>query len=117
MPNATDVVTHGEVTLAIDGRIAIITVVNEGKLNAYTPQMMTQLSAHLTAFDDDDDLWVAVLRSAGDNTTAGLDMPKFFDADGMVDAVPPGQVDPFGLARRCRKPIVAVVQGITFTVG
>jgi enoyl-CoA hydratase len=117
MPNATDLVKQGEVTLAIDGHIAIITVENEAKLNAYTPQMMTQLSTHLTAFDDDDDLWVAILCSAGDHTTAGLDMPKFFSAHGMVDAVPEGQVDPFGLTRRCRKPVIAVVQGITYTVG
>ena len=60
---------------------------------------------------------MAILRSAGDHTTAGLDMPKFFSADGMVDAVPEGQVDPFGLTRRCRKPVIAVVQGITYTVG
>src|SRR4051794_12038020 len=117
MPNAADLLKQGEVTLAIDGHIAIITVENEAKRNAYTPQMIAQLSTHLTAFDDDDDLWVAILRSSGDHTTAGLDMPKFFSADGMVDAVPEGQVDPFGLNRRCRKPLVAVVQGITYTVG
>jgi len=117
MPNATDLVKRGEVNLAIDGHIAIITVENEAKRNAYTPEMIAQLSTHLTAFDDDDELWVAILRSAGDHTTAGLDMPRFFSADGMVDAVPEGQVDPFGLGRRCRKPLVAVVQGITYTVG
>lgn len=111
------VVTEGAVTLTTEGHTAIITVENEAKLNAYTPEMIAQLSDHLTAFDEDDDLWVAVFRSAGEHTTAGLDMPKFFGPDGMVQAVPPGQVDPFGLARRCRKPIVAAVQGITFTVG
>lgn len=107
----------GAVSLRIDGHIAIITVDNVAKLNAFTPEMMAQLSTHLTTFDDDDDLWVAVLHSAGEHTTAGLDMPKFFGPDGMLDAVPDGQVDPFGLARRCRKPIVAVVQGITYTIG
>jgi enoyl-CoA hydratase len=117
MPNTTDVVTRGQVTLETEGHIAIITVDNQAKLNSYTPEMMTQLSTHLTAFDDDDDLWVAVFRSAGDHTTAGLDMPKFFGPHGMVDAVPEAQVDPFGLTRRCRKPVIAVVQGITYTVG
>jgi enoyl-CoA hydratase len=117
MTTTADVATHGEVTIAIDGHIAIITVENKAKLNAYTPEMIAQLSTHLTAFDEDDELWVAILRSAGEHTTAGLDMSKFFSADGMVDAVPSGQVDPFGLTRRCRKPVVAVVQGITYTVG
>lgn len=110
-------VKQGAVTLTTDSHIAIITVDNVAKLNAFTPEMMAQLSTHLTTFDDDDDLWVAVLRSAGEHTTAGLDMPKFFRPDGMVQAVPSGQVDPFGLTRRCRKPLVAVVQGITYTVG
>src|SRR5438067_11563185 len=107
----TEVATQGAVTMTTEGHVAVITVANEAKLNAYTPEMMTQLSTHLTAFDDDDDLWVAILRSAGEHTTAGLDMAMFFGPDGMVDAVPEGQVDPFGLTRRCRKPVIAVVQG------
>ncbi|MBT2275898.1 crotonase/enoyl-CoA hydratase family protein [Rhodococcus qingshengii] len=106
----------GQVTFKVDGRIAIITVENESKLNSYTPDMMRQLGQHLTTFDEDDSLWVAVFNSAGENTTAGLDMPKFFGpgADAEFD---PALVDPFALGRRATKPIVAVVQGLTFTVG
>jgi enoyl-CoA hydratase/carnithine racemase len=107
----------GRVSMTVDDHVAIITVDNQAKLNSYTPQMLAELSTHLTTFEDDDDLWVAVLHSAGDHTTAGLDMPQFFSSDGMVQAVPAGQVDPFGLTRRCLKPVVAAVQGITFTVG
>lgn len=117
MPPAADTATQGSVSLRVDGHIAIITVDNVAKLNAFTPEMMAQLSTHLTTFDDDPELWVAVLHAAGEHTTAGLDMPRFFGPDGMLDAVPPGQVDPFGLGRRCRKPLVAVVQGITYTIG
>ena len=106
----------GEVTLEIDGRIAIITVRNESKLNAYTPEMIRQLQQHFTTFDDDDSLWVAVFNSAGENTTAGLDMPKFFGEGGNMD-MDPALVDPFALGRRATKPVVAVVQGLTFTVG
>lgn len=106
----------GEVTLKIDGHIAIITVENESKLNSYTPDMMRQLAQHLTTFEEDDSLWVAVFCSAGKHTTAGLDMPKFFgpEAEEWED---PALIDPFALERRATKPIVAVVQGITFTVG
>lgn len=107
----------GEVTLRIDGRVAMITVDNQAKKNAYSPEMIEQLSDHLTTFDDDDDLWVAVLCSAGDHTTAGLDMPKFFGPSATAKPRDPGKVDPFGLGRRPRKPVIAVVQGITFTVG
>ncbi|WP_369227907.1 crotonase/enoyl-CoA hydratase family protein [Streptomyces sp. R39] len=107
----------GQVTMTTDGRIAVIMVDNQAKRNSYTPGMMDQLSAHLTAFDEDDDLWVAVFCSAGEHTTAGLDMPKFFGPDATWNGPPDGQVDPFGLGRRTGKPVIAVVQGITYTVG
>lgn len=107
----------GEVTMDIDGHIAVITVRNEAKKNSYTPEMTEQLSQHLTAFDDNPDLWVAVFCAAGEHTTAGLDMPKFFGPNATAKPKDPNKVDPFGLARRTTKPVIAVVQGITFTVG
>ena len=108
----------GAVTMRTEGRIAVITVQNEAKKNSYTPEMLEQLSAHLTAFDDDDELWVAVFCSAGEHTTAGLDMPKFFGPDATAKPQRDDMVDPFGLGkRRSRKPVIAVVQGITYTVG
>ena len=67
-----------KVRTAVDGRVFVITVDNVAKKNAFVPEMMTALGAALTAFDRDDELWVAVLCFAGENTTAGLDMPKFF---------------------------------------
>ncbi|MFJ9778981.1 crotonase/enoyl-CoA hydratase family protein [Amycolatopsis sp. NPDC101161] len=106
----------GTVTLRTEDHIAIITVENEAKLNSYTPDMMRQLATHLTTFDEDDTLWAAVFSSAGEHTTAGLDMPKFFGPDADAD-VDPALVDPFALGRRTTKPVVAVVQGYTFTVG
>jgi enoyl-CoA hydratase/carnithine racemase len=43
-------------------------------------------------------------------------MPLFFGPD--ADQGPPSDaVDPFGLRRRLTKPLVAAVQGITFTIG
>lgn len=100
-----------------DGRVAVIMLDNQAKKNSYTPEMMDQLVAHLTAFDEDDDLWVAVVCSAGEHTTAGLDMPKFFGPDATWKGVPDDKVDPFGLGRRTNKPVIAVVQGITYTIG
>lgn len=108
----------GAVTMRTEGRIAVITVQNEAKKNSYTPEMMEQLSGHLTAFDDDDELWVAVFCSAGEHTTAGLDMAKFFGPDASAEPRPDDKVDPFGLGgRRSRKPVIAAAQGITYTVG
>ena len=67
-----------EVRITVDGHICVISLDNVAKKNAITPELMDQLSKHLTTFDNDDNLWVVVLDPAGEHTTAGLDMPKFF---------------------------------------
>lgn len=106
-----------EVRMTIEGHIAIISLDNSTKKNAITPELMQQLSQRLTEFDDNDDLWVAVLDPAGENTTAGLDMPKFFGPTATAKPIPDDQIDPFALKRRCRKPVISVVHGITYTIG
>ena len=44
-------------------------------------------------------------------------MPKFFGPAATAKPHPEGNVDPFGLGKQCRKPIVTAVQGIVYTVG
>lgn len=105
------------VRLTIDGHVAIISLNNVAKKNAITPELMEQLAQHLTTVDNDDNLWVAVLAPDGEHTTAGLDMPKFFGPTATVKPMPEEWVDPFALKKRCRKPIISVVQGITYTIG
>ena len=107
----------GTVRTEVDGRICRIVVDNVAKKNAFTPDMMAELSNAFTAFDADDALWVAVLAFAGDHTTAGLDMPKFFGPAAERRDSPAGNVDPFALKRRTLKPVVAAVQGLCLTVG
>ena len=101
----------------VDGRVLKIVVDNVRKKNAFVPEMMQALTESLTAFDRDDELWVAVLCAAGEHTTAGLDMAKFFGPDAKRVAPAPDAVDPFALQRRTTKPVVAVVQGLTLTIG
>jgi enoyl-CoA hydratase/carnithine racemase len=109
--------TTPEVRMTIENHVAIISVDNAAKKNAFTPEMMQQLSQRLTEFDDDDNLWVAVLDPAGEHTTAGLDMPKFFGPSATAKPIPDHQIDPFGLGKRCRKPVISVVHGITYPIG
>lgn len=71
----------------------------------------------MTLLDQNEDLWVGVLCADGADFTAGLDMPKFFGPKATVKPLPEGNIDPFGLQNRCRKPIVTAVQGIVFTIG
>jgi len=49
-------------------------------------------------------LWVGVLCAAGDNFTAGLDMPKFFGPTAEKRNFKEGNVDAFGLQKRCGEP-------------
>jgi enoyl-CoA hydratase len=115
---------HGVVrTDVVDEHILMMTVDRVEKKNAFTPKIMTELGVALTRLDDDADLFVGVLAFAGDDTTAGLEMPLFFSEQAKRDAAVrkaeqvSEPVDPFGLGRRLRKPRVTAVQGITFTIG
>lgn len=108
---------EGQVRHERHGHVLKIIIDNPAKRNAFVPEMMLQLSAALTLLDEDPDLWVGVLCAVGEHFTAGLDMPKFFGPNATARPRPENQVDPFGLVKRCRKPIVTAVQGICYTVG
>lgn len=113
----SDQQNQARVNLTIDGHVAIISLDNVAKKNAITPELLEQLAQHLTTADRDDNVWVAVLAPEGEHTTAGLDMPKFFGPTATAWELPDDWVDPFALKRRCRKPVISVVQGITYTIG
>ncbi|MEQ8860897.1 MAG: crotonase/enoyl-CoA hydratase family protein [Pseudomonadales bacterium] len=111
--------TGANVAVERDGRILEIVVDRADKMNAFTPEMFDGLADALTLLDEDPDIWVGVLTFAGRHATAGLDLPKFADAmrSGERDAAVDDRVDGFALRRRCRKPLVMAVQGVTFTIG
>lgn len=106
-----------DVRMRRDGHIAVITIDNAAKKNALTPDMMQRYSTLLTEFEEDDELWVLVVDPAGEHTTAGLDMRMFFGPAATAKPYPEGQVDPYGLKRRCTKPMIFVAHGITYTAG
>ena len=89
--------------------LLVIRMNRPAKKNAITPELMSQLSTHLTTFENDDNLWVAVLDPAGEHTTAGLDMAKFFGPTATAKPIPKDQVDPFALYRRTTKPVISIV--------
>jgi enoyl-CoA hydratase/carnithine racemase len=110
-------VQPGRIRQERHGRVLKIVIDNPGKMNAFTPEMMEELSAAFTVLDRDDDLWVGVLCAEGKHFTAGLDMPKFFGPTAVKLVRPAGNIDPFGLQNQCRKPIVTAIQGVCFTIG
>ena len=108
---------NSRIRTRVDGRVLVITVDNAAKKNAFVPEMMRDLTQALTDFDRNDELWVAVLCAEGEHTTAGLDMPKFFGPGAERLETPADAVDPFALKRHTTKPVIAVVQGLTLTIG
>ena len=68
----------GTVTTEIDGAVFVITVDRVAKRNAFTPEMFDGLARAMEELDRNPALWVGVIAFAGDHTTAGLDLPKFF---------------------------------------
>ncbi len=99
------------------GHTLKIVIDNVTRRNSFIPEMSLQLSEALTLLDRDPELRVGVLCAEGGHFTAGLDMPKFFGPGATPVQIPDGNVDAFQLARMCRKPVVAAVQGITYTIG
>jgi enoyl-CoA hydratase len=110
-------VSVGRVYHETHGHVLKIVIDNAVKKNSFSPEMMAELSDAMTLLDRDEGLWVGVLCAVGDDFTAGLDMPKFFGPKATVKPRPEGNIDPFGLANRCRKPLVTAVQGVVYTVG
>lgn len=107
----------GEVRAERVGHIYKITIDNVEKKNSFQPEMMEQMSAHLTELDRNPELWIGVVCGEGENFTAGLDMPKFFGPSATPPDIPEDHIDPFGLRNQCSKPIVTAVKGICFTIG
>lgn len=110
-------VPAGQVITERHDHVLKIIIDNPAKKNAFSPEMMLQLSEALTLLENDDRLRVGVLCANGSAFTAGLDMPKFFGPTAEVKPNPPGNIDPFGLDNQGTKPVITAVQGICFTVG
>jgi enoyl-CoA hydratase/carnithine racemase len=109
--------TEGKIRTESHDRIFKVIIDNPAKKNAFSPAMMEQLSDALTELHNNDSYWVGIICAEGKDFTAGLDMPKFFGPTAEKRNFKEGNVDAFGLQKRCRKPIVTAVQGIVFTIG
>ena len=109
--------TDGKIRTEVHGHVFKIIIDNPAKKNAFSPQMMEQLSDALTELHNNETHWVGVICAEGKDFTAGLDMPKFFGPGAEKRDFKEGNIDAFGLSKRCSKPIVSAVQGIVFTIG
>ena len=91
--------------------IAIVTINRPEAMNSFTAEMLTGLEDAFAAFNEDPELWVAILTAAGDKSfSTGLDLKEAIpmltggDALGFEDTTKRQFSDIF-------KPIIAAVNG------
>lgn len=114
--------SDGQITCEARGPIWLMGIDRVAKRNGFTPKMFRELGEAYTRLDDDPSLRVGVLYAKGEHFTAGLDLPTIAPLMQRGEkAVPLGLVDPLNLGmdgyRRRQKPVIAAVQGITYTLG
>ncbi|MCU1642686.1 MAG: enoyl-CoA hydratase [Nocardia sp.] len=86
-------------------RTLIIRMNRPHKRNAIDAEMTAGLDSALNTFEDDPDLWVAVLTGTGDIFSAGTDLAA--GSGGRT-----GRGGEYGVIRRTRrKPLIAAVEG------
>lgn len=99
------------------GKIAVMTINRPDALNAFTAEMLRAMDAAFADFNDDPDLWVAILTAAGEKSfSSGMDLKEAIpllqggDELGYEDHTKRPFSDVF-------KPIVAAVNGFCIAGG
>jgi len=108
---------HAQHTLLrVEGRVLHVVLNRPHVLNALHPPAHFELAEIFDAFADDADLWIAVIRGAGDRSfCAGTDLKAL--AEGGRDEYPPAGFA--GLSHRfdLDKPVIAAVNGLALGGG
>jgi enoyl-CoA hydratase len=92
----------------IDDHIFVVTIDRPEARNAFNGAMATQLEALMDRFDDDETLWVAIIKANGPTFSAGQDLKAARVGD-MGAAKKRGGFGIMGVPPK--KPIVAAVDG------
>ncbi|MGE0733842.1 MAG: crotonase/enoyl-CoA hydratase family protein [Alphaproteobacteria bacterium] len=105
----------GRIATERRGHVFVMSIDRPKKYNGFTPKMLLELAQAYAAFENDSELWCAVLQAEGEHFTAGLQLSEFTISDPLL---PPGVIDPLGLHPPFRsKPVVVAVHGICYTIG
>lgn len=110
---------YQNITVEREERLCIITINRPDVMNALNPDTHAEMAQAFDEFEQDPDLWVAILTGAGDTAfCAGGDISAMVDAQTEDDyKVPPSGYG--GLTNRftCYKPIIAAVNGLALGGG
>lgn len=102
------------------GHLLLIGLNRPEKRNAADLAMLHELARAYTLLHTDAELRVGVVHAVGEHFTGGLDLADVGPAlaSGSAELLPPGTIDPWGVATEpVAKPVVLTVQGTCLTLG
>ena len=107
------------VTTEIRDHLFLIGLNRPKKLNAFNLQMLRDLSRAYTEYEENKQLWCAVLFAHGRHFTTGLELDEVGPAIQKGEPLfPADMVDPLAIGdKRCTKPVICVVHGWCITIG
>lgn len=110
---------EGSISTEVRGQVLLIGLNRPQKLNGFTTKMRDELKDAFQELEHNDTIRTGVLFGHGEHTTAGLDLPNWSPGAWGAPITDPDsdEVDPLALGRKCSKPIIAAVSGITYTLG
>ena len=109
---------EGQIVVEQRGPILLMGVDRVEKRNGFTPRMFRELGEAYTRLENSPDLFVGLLYAKGDHFSGGVDLPLMAEYRKTgTPYVPLQLVDPCQMREPYRKkPVVAAVQGICFTI-
>ena len=116
---------YEQITVETRGRVSLITLNRPEKLNAWTPQMMTEIRSAMDASRNDDAIGSIVITGAGRAFCAGADIAHFARQAANQDAgaqaatsdTPAEADDWVSFVQHFPKPTIAAVNGVAVGIG
>jgi len=118
-PTSEKTVIYRHITTEVEDRLFLVTIERPDVMNALDPDTNFELDAAFNEFEQNDELWVAIITGSGDTAfSSGGDIRAMVDARTDEDyKVPPSGYGGLTDRHDCFKPIIAAVNGIAFGGG